>query len=98
MGATTDFCVFKIADKKTVKAKFNDACEDARYERGSGGYTGCIAEFGSIESWKELLLPSARAAEDYIVEHHEKWDGAMAVSFKLEDGAFGWVVGGWCSE
>lgn len=98
MGATTDFMVYKIPDRKKVKAKFSDDCDEARYEHGHGGYTGTIAEFGGIGKWKDLDLPSIRAAEDYIVENHQKWDPAMAVSFRLEDGTFGWVVGGWCSE
>jgi hypothetical protein len=98
MGAQMSTRTYKIADQKTVEAKFDDACEEARYEYGHGGYTGTIAEFGAIGSWKDLLLPSANEAEDYIDENHEKWDDAMAVSFKTEDGSFGWVVGGWVSE
>ncbi len=98
MGATTDFRTYKIADKKTVKKKFSKACDDERYESGNGGYTGTIAEMNGVGVWKDLLLPTPEAAEDYIEEHHAKWDPAMAVSFKTEDGKFGWVVGGLCSE
>ena len=98
MGATTDFRVYKTDSRKKVKSAFRDACEDARYEYGHGGYTGTIAEMSGVGKWKDLKLASVIEAEDYIEEHHEKWEPAMAVSFKLEDGTVGWVVGGWCSE
>ena len=98
MGATTDFRVYKIADIVGVKAKFREACEEARYQYGHGGYTGTIAEMSGVGKVKDLLLPTAQEAEDYVVDNHDKWEPAMAVSFKLEDGTFGWVVGGWCSE
>jgi len=98
VGATTDFRVYKIADKKTVKAKFSEACEHARYESGHGGYSGTIAEMHGVGKWMNMLLPGIDEAEDYIMNHHEKWEDAMAISFMLADGTFGWVVGGWCSE
>ncbi len=99
MGATTVFHTFRVADKNRINAAFSEACEDARYEHGHGGYTGTIAEFNGIGKWKDLLLDSEDAAEDFIEENHDKWDPAMAVSFKAEDGSWGgWIVGGWVSE
>ena len=36
-------------------------------------------------------------AYDYILDHHEKRDPALAVSFVDGDGV-GWCVGGWAAE
>lgn len=98
MGATTDYRSIKDADRKTIKEKFAEACEEARYDHGHGGYTGTIAEMHGIKEFADLNCDSRNAAEDHISDHHEKWDDAMAVSYRNSKGEKFWLVGGWCSE
>lgn len=58
MGAC-DF--FTAAEGPTMAAAFNAAVDQARYEYGSAGYTGTIAE---KRSYVELVLPTGVSAED----------------------------------
>ena len=83
MGGCTDFRIYKYDDRKKVERAFKDDCEDARYEHGNGGYTGTIAEVHGIGRWVDRRFGSEGEAMDYAVEHHNKWDPAMAVSFCL---------------
>jgi len=83
VGATTDFRTYKYNDRKKIERAFSKACEDARHENGHGGYTGTIAEFHGIGKWLDREVGSEAEAEGYIIEHHQKWDAAMAVSFRL---------------
>lgn len=97
MGATVDLRTYKTEDTSIVKSSFATACETSRYENGHDGYSGTISEMAGVETWKDLRLNSRVEAAAYIVENHNKWDDAMAVSF-VKDGATHWIVGGWCSE
>lgn len=83
MGGATDFRVYKFSDRKKVEREFKEACEEARYEHGHGGYTGTIAEVHGIGRWVDRRFGSDGEAMDYASEHHNKWDPAMAVSFCL---------------
>lgn len=98
MGAALDYRTYKTDDRKAIKRKFSEACDDARHESGHGGYTGTIAEMNGVGKWRDREFATVNEAADFLDEHHEKWEPAMAVSFKLSDGTTGWVVGGLCSE
>lgn len=82
MGATTDYYTFSTNDKAKIKKDFGRACEQARYEDGNE-YPGSIACFHSIRDWRDMQFSSEREAIEYLCEHHEKWEPAMAVSFHL---------------
>ena len=97
MGASNDSRTYLTTDKAVIKKKWNEAVEDSLHEDGHS-YSGCIGMLGTgIEKWKDLQLPTQAEAQEYIDDNHDKWDGAMAVSFKEGDKE-GWVVGGWCSS
>lgn len=53
------------------------------------------------ETGKDIVetrdMSGREAAYEYMVEHHQKWEDAMAVSF-MRNGAKHWLVGGWCSS
>ncbi len=97
MGASVDTRTIKDASREDLKKLFENATEEARYNNGNSGYTGTIAEMSSIGSFVDKEYDSAFEAEDYIVDNHDKWDQAMAVSY-LRKGQKCWLVGGWCSE
>lgn len=82
MGATIDYYTFPESDKARINKEFATACEQARYEDGHE-YPGSIACFTSIGAWRDKQFTSEREAADYLADNHEKWEPAMAVSFRL---------------
>jgi hypothetical protein len=97
MGTALDTITLGDLPRSDLKKKFAEATEEARYENGHGGYTGTIAEMSTIARFVDRECASRDEAENHIGENHNKWDQAMAVSFR-EDGKKRWVVGGFCSE
>lgn len=96
MGASTDFRTYKYdLGKEKVKKMFEDDCDVSRSESGRS-YSGEIGMLGTVKQWLDLNLPLTEA-DEYITEHHQKWDAAMAVSGH-RDGKKYWVIGGWCSS
>lgn len=82
MGANLSTRTYKIEDKEEIKKQF---AEDVMQSLASDGnsYSGEIGMLGSvIISWKALESGTQDQAEQYIEDHHNKWDGAMAVSFQ----------------
>lgn len=82
MGATTDCRVFDTDDRAKIKKAFAAACEQARYSDGNE-YPGSIACFHSIREWEDRRFQSQAEASDYLFDRHDKWEPAMAVSFRL---------------
>ena len=86
MGACFNVLQFK-GNINQVKAKWNSAVEDAIYECGHGGnYTGSISELGNGFQQINKVFDNYDEAHEYIEEHHQKWDGAMAVRYLAEGG------------
>ena len=91
MGSGFVFVGIEETDREVVKQKFAELCEQSRYEDGAS-YSGEIGMFHSIAKW----VPGNRTvneAYEYLEEHHNKWDEAMAVQCDK-----GWMVGGWVSS
>jgi len=82
MGATTDHYTYDCNDRAKIEREFEAACGQARYEDGNE-YPGTIACFESISTWRDRQFDSEQKAINYLVDHHEKWTNAMAVSFHL---------------
>ena len=81
MGADFNTIAF-VGTKEQVLREWNSEVEQAQYECGHGGnYTGSISELGKGFSDTGKVFNSRSEAEDYIEEHHQKWDGAMAVQY-----------------
>jgi hypothetical protein len=79
-----------------VKQLFADAVEESLYEDGNN-YSGAIGMLGRVSEFRDKELPDRAAAENFLMDNHEKWSDAMAVSFVDSDGKKCWMVGGWCS-
>jgi hypothetical protein len=96
MGAIFNAVKFETSDKKEVQAQWNEMTSKSLLEDGYS-YSGEIGMLAGEISWKDVKKSSAELAEEYVEEHHDKWEFALAASFK--DGQTkGWVVGGWCSS
>ena len=104
MGANFSTRTFKHSDgKPKIEKRWASCVEASQYEDGHC-YSGEIGMLGTrICSWHDLRLKktSKKSAEwvasDWLSEKHQKWDGAMAVSF-VHQGKRYWLVGGWCSS
>ena len=98
MGA--EFCVRTIngdLSKGEIRELVINATAEMAYESGhSYSGTWASAEPG-VEFPGTQVFESAEEAEEWIDEHHEKWNKVMAVKF-TDGNSEGWVIGGWCSS
>jgi hypothetical protein len=81
MGASLNAVTFRCNDRTKIAKEFEAMAEQARHESGHS-YSGTIGELHGSIRWNDLKLGNERAANDWLADHHQKWDGPMAVSFK----------------
>lgn len=81
MGATTDFRAYPgiLTPEQVVKNFQSDQARDG-VENGTS-YSGSIAMLQGVKVRSETF-ESRREAQDFIEEHHEKWEPAMAVQYR----------------
>jgi hypothetical protein len=96
MGAIFNSVVYEKDDRAAIQKEWNASVEQSLYDSGFA-YSGEIGMLAGDIKWQDKKLETAAQAEEYLEDHHEKWEPAMAVSF-LKDGAKHWMVGGWCSS
>lgn len=98
MGATNVTRTYKFSTPRDeIEKNFNAQVDTSLYEDGHS-YSGAIGMFGhGIARWADLDLADENAADDWLLETHQKWDRAIAVSFR-RDGEKWWLIGGWVSE
>lgn len=91
MGAC-DFSQFSRARGRDYKKAFNEAVEEAQYEYGHGGYTGTIAEKGSVRLYgKAATLAEAEKIVDDLFERQDKvvcdkWGPALCIKVDNPEG------------
>jgi len=101
MGAST-FDQFQKTDDRSLsgrKKAFVDAVQEARYERGHGGYSGSLAEKHEFVFIMKLpTLKEARDFADSMIEGdddriHDKWGPAGCIEVEQPSGFlfFGWA-------
>jgi hypothetical protein len=84
MGAHSSYLTYKDSDREKVKKAFLADQQEAVYEDGAGPYSGTIATMrGGIGQWYDKKFPAEDAAVDFMLEMHQKWDPAVAVSYLL---------------
>jgi hypothetical protein len=84
-----------------AKKIFNDLVEDARFEYGSGGYSGSIAEKDGfkIRSHTPMTRAQANAFIDRDIDQNDKWGPAFAVPIASKTGKVeGYMFYGWASS
>ena len=81
MGASFNVLTFNTDNQQEIRDQFKALCEEQRQD-SHDGFTGTVAELHDIGKWCDLRL-TREDAENYLAQHHEKWEDAMAVSFTL---------------
>lgn len=98
MGATNLVCIFP--GKKTemqIQKLFTKMVREAKRFSGEDPYNG---DWNTID---QVLMPPAKifadrsAAEDWALDHAEKWSHAQAVYFTEEDGKKCTMIAGWAA-
>lgn len=96
MGAST---FYARAQGKSAKEAFKSAVDEARHERGHGGYTGSIAE---KRSFIMITLPAGEKPYEYANKLIDKGDSRIddksdpAGCFDLGNGEYAFF--GWASS
>jgi hypothetical protein len=84
MGAHSSYLTYKDSDRAKVEKRFVADQKDAVHEDGAGPYSGTIATMrGGIGQWYDKKFPTEDAAVEFLLENHQKWEPAVAVSFLL---------------
>lgn len=94
MGANFECYKSDFDTKDEVISEFNVICNQARHDYGHAGYTGTFAEAPGIDFPRGRQKTTEKEAKEWLVEHAEKWEDALAVP--LIGG--GYLVGGWFSS
>jgi|APSaa5957512576_1039674.scaffolds.fasta_scaffold54086_2 hypothetical protein len=86
MGANFESVTFLTDDKGVIKSQWDGAVEHSQHMDGCS-YSGSIGMLDGCIDWvrREPCL-NEQEAEEYIADHHNKWDGPMAVPFKIKGG------------
>jgi|LakMenEpi03Aug12_release.lakeMendotaPanAssembly.Ray.scaffolds.fasta_scaffold1738688_1 hypothetical protein len=96
MGACFNSRTFDIEDKAEILKRWDEAVANCLYENGHS-YSGGIGMLGHGIQFRSETFKNRDEAEEFILQHQEKWGPAMGVKFSSDNGK-GWVVGGWCSS
>lgn len=100
MGAELSYRIHNDGPKAVIAKHFSEAVLACQHENGHC-YSGGIGMLGEIDRWQDKELPGFEDAEDFLANNHQKWDGAMAVSYFAQtndEPTKKWVIGGWCSS
>ena len=79
MGASSYFITVRGDRAAVEKAWKKQVAEDGR-ESGTGGYAGNATTMSGAIQFMDLRLTDRGAAEELIMDRHEKWSGPIAVS------------------
>ena len=97
MGGSFNFITMNGDEsKESVIEHFKLMAEDDLYENGHS-YSGGWGMFPGL-IFKDQVFDNVDLAEDAIMENQCKWDPALCVKFKNEDGKIHWALGGWASS
>jgi len=84
VGAHSSYVTYKDSDREKVKKSFLADQKEAVYEDGAGPYSGTIATMrGGISQWYDKKFATEQEAVDFMLDQHEKWGPAVAVSYLL---------------
>lgn len=95
MGANYISFNTPIREKKDILSEFQQAQDQDRYENGHC-YSGGI---GMARGLKFLVssFSSDQAADEWLVDHCQKWDAALAVVVQKNNQADHYRIGAWCA-
>lgn len=79
-----------------VRIKFREAQERDRHENGHS-YSGGFGMASGL-TFPIKAFDAQEDAEDWLAETAQKWEDALCVTFKAEDGQIHWLIGAWCAS
>jgi len=82
--------------EKEVQILFEREQEQDRYENGHC-YSGGIGMANGL-SFKSNVFQSDREADEWLMDHAEKWEDALAVIVREGDMKSHFRIGAWCSS
>lgn len=80
-----------------VKDVFRQAQDDDRYENGHS-YSGGFGMATGLTFIDKFEFADESRAYEYLDEHCQKWQDALAVKFVREDGKAKWLIGAVCAS
>ena len=95
MGANFQTMNVDNEDKEAVRAKFNKAQHDDRYDNGHS-YSGGFGMASGL-CFDQAQFSDDDAADEWLEENAEKWGDAIAVRVNDSDG-FHYRIGAWCAS
>ena len=96
MCACSNFMTIKTTDRNEIKKEFKEYVEECIYEYGHSCYNGTFSTCSGLTITVKTF-EDEREARDYILDHTEKWEDALAVTIKSDKGDYT-LIGGWCAE
>lgn len=83
MGAHDYIVTIKETDQAKVREKWKQIQEDDLFEHGHDPYNGSSSTMHGSITFYDRRLASREEAGKFVLDKHEKWSGAVAVSYYL---------------
>lgn len=96
MGASFVAKYIKDCTKEELRLKWKEYVEMLRREYGNNSYNGTLSTCDGLTITDGIFTDRAEA-EEYICEHTQKWEEALAVKL-INANHNGWIIGGWVAE
>jgi hypothetical protein len=97
MGAEFCFQVFQADDRQHALQRAREIIDQAAHDYGHAGYSGSFAECPGARI-ENKAFPTFGDAEEWLVEHAQKWEAAVLVQVETVEGVQRWAMGAWCSS
>lgn len=81
-----------------AKKQFEKEHAEAKKFYGENPYSGSWATLDTVKNHTHKEFENLDDAEDYIAEHSEKWEYAIAVTITKDGKPDNIMIGGWCAE
>jgi len=87
---------FRVGKNVDLNKWYESAVREAQEEYGTDPYNGTISTTRGI-GISSRVFSNENEAEEYVIDHTEKWGSVLAVKVKNDKQEF-WFVGGWAAE
>lgn len=100
MGANLQTFTTVETDRDKIRKVWAAGVELSREQDGTS-YSGCIGMFGGQRIQFKTgfeALPNWDIADEWLADHHVKYDPPIAIRFLDNDKVTKWMIGGWVAE
>lgn len=94
MGADSIYMLVKSTDKATIKKEYQKRVDSDVYEHGHSPYSGTFATLDGLEI-EDKTFYSQQDALNYVLDHTDKWQNALAVTVQEDNKEPYTLIGGW---